>query len=314
MEVRFVGHNEIDVRKWESCVHNSLNACVFAHCWYLDTLSLNWQALVLDDYEAVMPFFVFEGTVCLRYGVAWTGVYSCKGLTPEICGMFIDRLEQRFSRIDLVFDKYFVVPDKTLRGLFFREKIYQVETMNPPEIVGNGDEFLKVLKAKYPKAYDENIRFREYTPKNIRSLDCVDFMRLNKSVGIRDAQKLKYLAEVSVSKKFGYFMEISLSDENIKGAILVTFYDNYIFVPYLRCRNMPESYGQYVMLLDMILRHFAFRPGIVVLDCARIGVGKDVYEKLGASSYTLCRYRANPMVRLRKFFRHNVLHRYDNVV
>lgn len=307
-----MGHSEIDADKWESCVANSLNVCIYAHCWYLDTLSLSWQALVMDDYVAVMPFFSRDGEACLRYGLAWTGVYSRMELTAHVCGMFLSKLEQRFSRINIVFDKYFRLPDAELKGLFFREELYQLETINPPEEVANGDDFLNVLSSRFPKAYNDGLRFREYTPKNIRTLEAGDFVKLKQDTGIRDALRLKHLAEVSVGKRFGYFMEISLADEELRGAVLVTFCDHYIFVPYLSCRKIDKAFGQYLMILDLILRHFAYRPGIIVLDGGRLGIVSDVYKKLGATPFSTYRYKAGPMMRLRRFIRTKIFNKPGN--
>ena len=46
---------ELDLDKYNSCIENSIQSRVYAFSWYLDIVSDNWDALVLNDYEAVMP-------------------------------------------------------------------------------------------------------------------------------------------------------------------------------------------------------------------------------------------------------------------
>lgn len=46
---------EIDVSKWNQCIQSSSNGLIYAYSFYLDTTADNWDALVLKDYEAVMP-------------------------------------------------------------------------------------------------------------------------------------------------------------------------------------------------------------------------------------------------------------------
>ncbi len=291
------------MRKWESCVGNSLNTCIFAHCWYLDSLSFSWEAVVMGDYEAVMPYFVDNGKACLKFGVAWTGIYSRNCVDSEISRLFINAIDIRYKKIDLVFDKYFVMPDGDTKGIFQLKKIYQLDTVNPPEQFKTGDGFLEVLKQKYPKYYKADIRFREYNPKNVRLLPYENLMALDRKLNVRHALKLRTLTERAVVKKFGYYMEISLSDNKLHGAILVTFCDSYIFVPFMKCRKIRKSFAQYTMLLDFVMRHFAYRPGILVMDASRLGISNDVLDNLGAECFSTYRYKANMMVKLRKLLR-----------
>lgn len=58
MKLQYFKHNQIDKRKWDSTIENSRNGLVYALSWYLDRVSPGWNALVLGDYEAVMPLTV----------------------------------------------------------------------------------------------------------------------------------------------------------------------------------------------------------------------------------------------------------------
>lgn len=53
--IRFVEHNEVDTDKWNKCVKRSINSTPYAFSWYLDIVASHWNALILNDYEAVFP-------------------------------------------------------------------------------------------------------------------------------------------------------------------------------------------------------------------------------------------------------------------
>jgi hypothetical protein len=55
MKVKRLHNNEINFIKWDNCIRASVNAMVYAEAWYLDIVCPDWEALVADDYEIVMP-------------------------------------------------------------------------------------------------------------------------------------------------------------------------------------------------------------------------------------------------------------------
>lgn len=54
-EMALVPSFNIDKKKWDNVIGASSNSLIYATTDYLDHLSDNWTAIVLNDYEAVMP-------------------------------------------------------------------------------------------------------------------------------------------------------------------------------------------------------------------------------------------------------------------
>jgi len=48
-------HKDIDTFKWNRCIEEADNGLIYAYSFYLDLMAGRWDALVLNDYEAVMP-------------------------------------------------------------------------------------------------------------------------------------------------------------------------------------------------------------------------------------------------------------------
>jgi hypothetical protein len=53
--ISYVKHKDIDKEKWNACIDSAPNGLIYAYSFYLDIMSENWDALIMNDYEAVMP-------------------------------------------------------------------------------------------------------------------------------------------------------------------------------------------------------------------------------------------------------------------
>ncbi len=53
--IQYLKRNEIDIAKWDKCIAEAANGLIYARSWYLNNMADNWDALVFNDYEAVMP-------------------------------------------------------------------------------------------------------------------------------------------------------------------------------------------------------------------------------------------------------------------
>lgn len=53
--IRYLQRNQIDAKAWDHCIDTAGNGLIYAYSFYLDQIADDWDALVLNDYEAVMP-------------------------------------------------------------------------------------------------------------------------------------------------------------------------------------------------------------------------------------------------------------------
>jgi hypothetical protein len=53
--IDIIPSHKIDKQKWDECIINSSNSLIYAHSFYLDNMSDNWDGIVMNDYETVMP-------------------------------------------------------------------------------------------------------------------------------------------------------------------------------------------------------------------------------------------------------------------
>ena len=53
--IQYLLHPQINKKKWDGCIDNAANGLLYATSTYLDCMAVQWYALVLTDYEMVMP-------------------------------------------------------------------------------------------------------------------------------------------------------------------------------------------------------------------------------------------------------------------
>lgn len=113
MKIIYVKHADIDKEKWDRCIDQSTNGLIYAHSFYLDSMSENWDALVHNDYEAVMPLtWKRKFGISYLYQPAFTqqlGVFGNIGSIDQITEAFLNHAFSHFSfvEINLNFGNYY---------------------------------------------------------------------------------------------------------------------------------------------------------------------------------------------------------------
>jgi hypothetical protein len=114
--IRYVKRTDIDVAKWNACIDAASNGLIYAYTFYLDAMCATWDALVLDDYRAVMPLpWRKKWNVCYLYhpfAVAQLGLFS-NHLSHDLLHGFLKNIPAQFQYWDLPlnFENVFDVPD-----------------------------------------------------------------------------------------------------------------------------------------------------------------------------------------------------------
>jgi len=99
--IRYVPRKEIDVARWDACIANAANTILYGFHFYLDHMAAGqWDALVLGDYEAVMPL-----TWRRKYGIRYlyqppftqqTGIFAANPLPQNIIEAFLQTARRHF--------------------------------------------------------------------------------------------------------------------------------------------------------------------------------------------------------------------------
>lgn len=103
--IRYLKHTEIDKARWDDCIEHSSNSFIYAFSWFLDVASPGWEALVLDDYQAVMPL-TFKRKYYVSYAfqpffAQQLGVFSNEKISGKLLSSFIESIPSRFRLVEI---------------------------------------------------------------------------------------------------------------------------------------------------------------------------------------------------------------------
>jgi hypothetical protein len=138
--IQYIQHQSIDQTKWNQCIDESVNGLIYAYGWYLDAMTNEqWDALILNDYEAVMPL-----TWNKKYGInylyqpyfcASLGVFSTRGITSELVELFLKKIPAKFKYLDFYLNYQNLF---TIEGFPFTERMnYVLNLTNSYNIISS---------------------------------------------------------------------------------------------------------------------------------------------------------------------------------
>ena len=76
--VSYFKNEDIDKAKWDHCIDTAPNGLIYSYSFYLDTMAKHWDALIMNDYEAVMPltwnkkygvYYLYQPFLCASLGL-----------------------------------------------------------------------------------------------------------------------------------------------------------------------------------------------------------------------------------------------------
>jgi hypothetical protein len=106
--IHYVKRQELDEEKYNQCIHSALNSRIYAYSWYLDCVADHWDALIFNDYEAVMPLLWRQKYfIKYVYPPAWTqqlGVFSKNKIEASLIKEFINLIPKKFKKVTIQFN------------------------------------------------------------------------------------------------------------------------------------------------------------------------------------------------------------------
>ncbi len=161
--ISFVRHNDINKTRWDALILGAPQGNVYCLSDYLDIAFPQWDALILNDYEAVMPlpskkkFFIHY--LYTPFFIQQMGVFSCKTLNINVLQNFINAIPKKFLSIKLNLNE----------GNFFPEL---KNTNSHRNIILPLNNSYEVLKSHYHKNLQRNLK--KATSEDIELVDLQD--------------------------------------------------------------------------------------------------------------------------------------------
>lgn len=157
--IQHVKHSKIDKEKWDNCINLSPNGLIYATSFYLDSMC-KWNALVLDDYDAVLPIpFRTKWGFTYVYQPAFIqqlGIFSPANISAETTTTFIKELMAYYKFAETTLNYYNPIELNTAFKSELRTNF--VKSLSQKEIAFEHSD--KYLAQRFRKAASNNLKYQ----------------------------------------------------------------------------------------------------------------------------------------------------------
>lgn len=103
-KIKLVDHSDIDKIRWDNLVELSPYSFPWWRSWYLDVVSPDWKAIIVDNYSFVLPLPVRKkGMIKYVYPPDFTqqiGVFGTEIASPEMVTGMIEKAVKSFKYLE----------------------------------------------------------------------------------------------------------------------------------------------------------------------------------------------------------------------
>jgi len=293
MHIIHLRNKTIDYDRWDTCITLSHNHLTYAYSWYLDIVSPNWEALVSEDYEYIMPLPVKS-----RYGIPYLvqpvltqqlGIFSQKRIGESIVEEFIKQIP--YFSYELNLNEYNFYSKALIFPNFILDLFQSYDQIN--------SGFSKNTRRNIDKASRLNLNIKSDLTANdfISFYFSVDKHFLSPKQPVLERLIIRGISENSLTL-YGVYSE---SNELISAlCILHTSIRITYLLPVSNQQGKKSSAMYY--LIDSIIRQEAGNEKIIDFEGSRIDGVARLYRSFGAKYhpyYILKKFR--PSFLIRKF-------------
>lgn len=238
--LQYIKHSDIDSEKWNQCIDGAQNSRIYAYDWHLDRTAIVWDALVLGDYDFVMPLPVRR-----KWGIN----YLYQPLFSQQLGIF-------------------PVPPKNIALLFYLEIVklftyssFHLNSKNPQLENVEMIEFHERKNYLLPLSEDYRTLANSYSKNTKRNLTKANKNDLHLIIGIRLEEYIEF-------KKKNLAVQLSRSELNSLKSLIA-------FGQY---KGFGEIYGVYSANNELCAAVYfcQWKDRIIYMNAASNQTGKDL--------------------------------------
>jgi hypothetical protein len=252
--IQYFLQKDLDQKKWDSCIHNSENGLIYGYSVFMDTMAGEWDALVMGDYEAVMPLpwrskygigYIYQPAF-----VAQLGVFG-NGISNEILNQFLMAIPSNFKYIDLPFNHHNIIEEGDYQ---LRPRVNYILDLHPSyEVLYSGyrDNIRRNIK--------KSIGYGCSIVKEVALDEIIALATMNEKAGTQqqDLKNFKALAEkLKEDKRSACYGIVSKEGQLLASAVFL-FSHNRAY--YLLVGNHPNgrTLGASHALIDAFIKDHA---------------------------------------------------------
>ena len=255
--IKLLKHNNIDKTRWNDCINKSFNGNVYALSWYLDIVHPEWDALVENDYERVMPL-----TASKKFGISYMfqpffvqqlGVYSTSQLSKNDIDRFINAIPKQYSLIQYRLNSYNKVDYKS--DIILKHRNVELDLIYDYQYLYSN--YNSNTKRNLTKAEAAGLSIiHDINPEII-----INLFRNNRGRNVKHWKDKEYdrlldLINTAISRNCCFCVGINnIDNTTIAGAVFMHSHDRIIFL-FSGSDEEHKDKHALTMLLDNVIREF----------------------------------------------------------
>lgn len=287
--IYYVTRSQLNEEKYNHCILKAINTRIYAHCWYLDIVCDDWDVLVKDDYDAVMPLPKRKKFgINYIYQVPWIqqlGVFSKNVIEEMVIFDFIKSIPNKYKFIDLLFNSGNPMKSKhvTIRDNFI------IKLTIPYEIIKRSYNKGRKSSIKQAKKYNLTIEDHNGFDK------IIELFKQNKGNKLKEnlfeyellAKIMNRAMELNLAKSYAITND---KKELIGGAFFLI--DNYR-ITYLFSAINDEGRKKQVMsfLINFMIKYYANSNYVLDFEGSMIKKLASFFKSFGAERETYYHFK-----------------------
>ncbi|WP_439182953.1 hypothetical protein [Carboxylicivirga taeanensis] len=236
MKIKALQRAEINASRWNACVNASANGSVFVHTWFLDIVCPGWEAIVFNDYEALMVLPVKSklGFKCVYSPalIPYTGVINRVPVDHQVVWSMLRAVP--YLNVHLIFNPHNALEPDYVKGWAVRKyavldmitDIHRIES----DFRGDVLEWVEL-----------------YTRKKltvIRALNVADYIEYAKRLGNENSKELTDLQQLLsfalTYKSAGLYAAYNEFNQMVAGAFFLKASNTLTLI---HCASDDREYG-----------------------------------------------------------------------
>ena len=258
--IHYLQHKDIDKKKWDETIAACGN--IYANSWYLDIVHPQWEALVEDDYQSVMPLtggkkfgvnYLYQ-----PYFVQQLGVFSKSPMTTEKTETFLKAIPEKYRFAEIRLNEGNVFEDG-FQGVEYHRNVLLDLNQDYESIRAN---YHQNTKRNLAKAESNNLQIiNTVIPYHVVALFTDNRGKLLDKWGEAEYARLTALTTVAVKRKDAFILGVTEKGvgQLICAAIFMKTNDRITFLfSGLTVEGKQRQAMTY--LLDQVIQKYANQP------------------------------------------------------
>lgn len=276
--IYYVKRLDLAVEKYDACIEKSVNSRIYAFSWYLDIVADNWDALILNDYEAVMPLpWRRKYFIKYVYPPAWTqqlGIFSSEEIPPHLVSDFIKAIPKKFKKITIQFNS-----GNILRGKNVTDKVNYILPL---------DKTYEVLFKNFRKDRKERVKksnaIIEENNTAIQSLLTLFKNHYSNKYLLdkKDSEKLELLVhQLNIKNSLSVLVDVN-QDKQLRAGAVFLVHKNRIYYLFSSQNASGKTFNSLSVILNKVINDNSNSDKILDFEGSMIPNIADFFKSFGA--------------------------------